>query len=95
MCFSQLIENFIGNRQMRGNIRSASMSLKVYLPIIMFLLILSFCQLPVTNAQSNIAALTVTMPGEQQRTISDKPVMVAGLWHYLNVTLIDSQPHIL
>ena len=68
------------------------MSTKVYLPIIMFLLLISFHQLPVTNAQSNLTDFTITIPGEQQRTISDKPVLVAGIWHHINITLIDSEP---
>lgn len=68
------------------------MSTKVYLPIIMFLLFISFHQLLVTNAQSNLTDFTITIPGEQQRTVSDKPVFVAGIWHHVNITLIDSQP---
>ena len=68
------------------------MSTKVCLLIIMFLLLISFHQLPVTNAQSNLTEFTITIPGEQQRTISDKPVLVAGIWHYINITLIDSEP---
>jgi len=58
----------------------------------MFLLLISFHQLPVTNAQSNLTDFTIAIPGEQQRTVSDKPVLVAGIWHHINITLINSQP---
>jgi hypothetical protein len=63
---------------------------KSYLAIVVFFLLFSLYRFPVTDAQSNLTALTVTIPGEQQRIISDNPVLVAGIWHYINITLNQS-----
>ena len=69
-------------------------SKKVYFMIpVLILLLVSLCPLLVLNGTcTSVDETTLHIPGETQRTRAGNPVLVAGLWHYLNVTLIDSQP---
>ena len=41
---------------------------------------------------ASVDNVTINIPGEVQRTEENKPIIVAGLWHYLNITLINSVP---
>ncbi len=69
-------------------------SKKVYFMIpVLILLLISLCPLLVLNGMcTSVDETTLYIPGETQRIRAVNPVLVAGLWHYLNVTLIDSQP---
>jgi len=63
---------------------------KSCLPILVFFLIICVNIFSVAYAQSNFIALTVSIPGEQQRNVSDSPVLVSGVWHYINISLDQS-----
>jgi len=67
---------------------------KIYLIfIVLILLLASSCPLFVLNGTcTSVNEITLHIPCETQRTRAGNPVLVAGLWHYLNITLIDSEP---
>jgi len=60
---------------------------KSWLPILVFFLLICFNLFSVSYAQSKLISLSVSIPGEQQRIVSDSPVLVSGIWHYINISL--------
>ncbi len=67
---------------------------KAYLwVIILVLLFSSSCPLLVQRGEcASIDEITLHIIGETQRSRAGNPVLVAGVWHYLNITLVNSEP---
>ncbi len=65
--------------------------------IFIIIIILLFCsQLYIPQAKSlSIENIEIAIPGQQPRLIQNTPILVAGIWHYINFTLIDSQSDII
>ena len=58
---------------------------------VLILLLISNLLFVWTAKGTSVDEMTLHIPGETQRTVDGNPVLVAGLWHYLNITL-DSEP---
>ena len=62
--------------------------------LMIFILIISLVLHPLllcSGTCTSVDNVTLHISGETQRTRAGNPVLVAGLWHYLNITL-DSEP---
>jgi hypothetical protein len=92
------IESFIQSKQLNDKRlskgRDGMKQKKVYLMfLVMIFLFASSCHMLVQNGTcTSVDEITLNVHGESQRTRVGNPVLVAGLWHYLNITLIDSEP---
>ena len=67
---------------------------KAYLWVIILLLLFSLsCPLLVQKvASASVDEISLHIIGEAQRSRAGNPVLVAGVWHYLNITLVNSEP---
>ena len=50
-----------------------------------FIIVISL--LPLSTAYNGEINIFISIPGEQQRVAYGNPVMVAGIWHYVNLTI--------
>ena len=66
---------------------------KAYLWVIILVLLFSLsCPLLVQKgASASVDEISLHIIGEAQRSRAGNPVLVAGVWHYLNITLVDSE----
>ena len=67
---------------------------KIYLWVIILIFLFSLsCPLLVQKgACASVDEISLHIIGEAQRNRAGNPVLVAGVWHYLNITLINSEP---
>lgn len=67
---------------------------KVYLALIILIFLFALsCPLLVQNgACATVDEISLHIIGEAQRTRAGNLVLVAGVWHYLNITLVNSEP---
>ncbi len=61
--------------------------------IFLVIIILLFSsQLFIPQGKSiSIENIEITIPGQQPRLVENTPIIVAGIWHYINFSIIDSQ----
>ncbi|EMR73386.1 hypothetical protein MBGDN05_00701, partial [Thermoplasmatales archaeon SCGC AB-539-N05] len=64
------------------------MSLKFCLPmLVIFSLMISFCPLHSTATDASVISISISIPDEKQQNSFGNPVIVTGIWHYVNVTM--------